>query len=148
MNNRLLGTNPAYGLAVLRVITGIIFFVHGLQKITQFGVGGFTGFLTQQGIPLPAVAAVVVIAVELLGGAALILGLGTRLVALPLAFDMLVALITVHLPAGFFVQDGGYEFVLLMLAASVTLALAGGGALALDNLMPTRRGALRPANNV
>jgi putative oxidoreductase len=132
------GGTREWGLTVLRIVTGIVFFAHGLQKLTEFGVGGFAGFLTSLGIPLPGVFAVIVIAVELLGGLALILGLGTRWVALPLAIDMLVALFTVHLPNGFFAQNNGYELVLILLAASVALALTGSGALALDNLLGGR----------
>ncbi len=136
-----------WGLTVLRIVTGIIFLMHGWQKIAMFSIGGFTGFLSQAGIPAPAIAAVVVIAVEILGGLALVLGLGTRWVAIPLAIDMLVALFTVHLPAGFFVADGGYEFVLLLLAANVTFMLSGGGAAALDNVVwgvAVQRGPLKP----
>ena len=83
------------------------------------------------------------IAVEVVGGLALILGLGTRWVAIPLAIDVLVALFTVHLPAGFFVSDGGYEFVLLLLAANVTFMLSGSGAAALENLVWRRGGTAR-----
>ena len=55
---------------------------------------------------------------------------------------MLVALVMVHLPAGFFVSEGGYELVLLLLAASVALILGGSGALALENQVRGRRAAL------
>ena len=61
--------------------------------------------------------------------------------ALLLAFDMLVALLTVHLPGGFFVPEG-IEFVLLLLAATIALGLAGGGALALDAVVRGRRRAV------
>ena len=145
MNLNSVPFNPAWGLAVVRIVTGIIFFMHGWQKVTEFGVSGFAGFLSQLGIPAASVAAVIVIAVELLGGLALILGLGTRWVAIPLAIDMLVAMVTVHLSAGFFVQNGGYELVLLLLAASLALVLAGGGAFALDNIVGRRlTGTQRP----
>ncbi|GAB4423471.1 MAG: DoxX family protein [Anaerolineae bacterium] len=125
-------TLAEWGLVVLRVVVGLVFLVHGGQKLLMFGLGGTAGFFGSLGIPLPMVAAVVVIAVELLGGLALLLGLGTRYVALLLAGDMLVAILTVHLPAGFFVSDGGYEFVLTLLAASLFFALAGPGLLSLD----------------
>lgn len=138
MNTTALNRMQPWGLTVLRIVTGIIFLLHGWQKIAMFGVAGFGGFLGQLGVPAASLMAVVVIAVELLGGLALILGLGTRYVAIPLAIDMLVALLTVHLPAGFFVESGGYEFVLLLLGASVALFLSGGGALALDNLVRKR----------
>ena len=145
MNLNTWALNPGWGLAVIRIVTGIVFFMHGWQKVTEFGIAGFAGFLSQLGIPGASVAAVVVIVVELLGGLALILGLGTRWITIPLAIDMLVALVTVHLSAGFFVQNGGYELVLLLLAASIGLMLAGSGAFALDNIVSRRvSGAQRP----
>jgi len=80
--------------------------------------------MAKVGIPWPFLAAVVVIAVEILGGLALILGLGTRLAAALLAIDMVVAVLAVRLAAGFV---GGYEFELTLLAAGLSLALLGGG---------------------
>lgn len=134
--------SSAWALAVLRIVTGIVFLMHGWQKLAMMGIGGFAGFLGQLGVPGAEVAALVVTAVEVIGGLALILGLGSRWVAIPLAFDMLVALFTVHLPAGFFASEGGYELVLLLLAASVALILGGSGALALENVVRRRRVAL------
>jgi putative oxidoreductase len=128
-----------WGIALLRIVTGVIFFVHGWQKLFTFGYEGTTGAFTQMGVPQPAIGAAIVIAVELLGGLALILGFLTRLVALPLAIDMLVALALVHLSAGFFAGNGGYEFVLLLAGASLALFLTGAGAFALDNLGAVRR---------
>jgi putative oxidoreductase len=128
-----------WGIALLRIVTGVIFFVHGWQKLFEMGHGGVTGFFTSLNVPLPAVAAAIVIALELLGGLALILGFLTRLVALPLAIDMLVALALVHWKAGFYAAAGGYEFVLLLAAASASLFFLGSGAFALDNLGAVRR---------
>src|SRR5688500_12479429 len=128
-----------WGIAILRIVTGIIFFLHGWQKLFEMGHDGVTGFFTSLSIPLPAVAAAIVIAVELLGGLALILGFLTRLVSIPLGITMLVALATVHLKAGFFAGNGGYEFVLLLAAASAALFFLGSGAFALDNLGAVRR---------
>ena len=123
--------NPAYGITVLRVVIGLVFVDHGFQKVTGFGLAGTAGFLGQLGIPAPSVAAALLIATELLGGLALILGLGTRLAALALAFSMLVALVTVHLSKGFFLPEG-YEYVLTLMGATIALAITGAGALALD----------------
>jgi putative oxidoreductase len=128
-----------WGIALLRIVTGSIFFVHGWQKLFTFGYEGTSGAFTQMGVPIPAVAAAVVIAVELLGGLALMLGFLTRLAALPLAIDMLAARFLVHLGSGFFVQNNGYELVLILAAASLSLALLGAGAFALDNLGAVRR---------
>lgn len=124
----------AYGITVLRVVVGIIFVAHGFQKITGFGLAGTAGFLGSLGIPLPGVAAGLLIATELVGGLALILGLATRAAAVALAFSMVVALLTVHLQAGFFLPNG-FEYVLVLLAANVALALTGAGALAIDPLV-------------
>lgn len=124
----------AYGITLLRIVVGIIFVAHGFQKVSGGGLEGTAGFLGSLGIPLPAVAAGLLIATELVGGLALILGLGTRAVALALAFDMLVAILTVHLQGGFFLPKG-YEYVLMLLVANVSLALTGAGALALDSFV-------------
>ena len=136
--------SPSWALTVLRVVTGIIFLMHGWQKLSIFGIDGFAGMLTGMGVPAPGFAAAIVTFVELLGGLLLVLGLGTRVVALLLAFDMLVALVLVHLPAGFFLPDG-IEFVLLLLASSVALVLGGSGALALEDAVRGRRTVTGPA---
>lgn len=135
-----------WGMALIRVMVGIVFLVHGLQKLLVSGFGGTAEFFASLGIPLPMVAAVVVTFVEILGGAALILGLATRWVAVPLAIDMLVAIPLVHLPNGFIaVPNGGYEFALLLLVSNVSLVVAGAGALALDNLLSARGHSLYPS---
>ncbi|MBI3695974.1 MAG: DoxX family protein [Acidobacteria bacterium] len=120
-----------WGLAILRVIVGIVFLVHGGQKLFVYGFGGVAGFLGTLGIPAPMLSAVVVTSVEFLGGLALVLGLFTRWAALALAVNMLVAILTAHLQAGFFTPKG-YEYALSLLGASVALALTGPGAVAVD----------------
>ena len=123
------------GLTILRMVVGIIFLVHGWQKIHGFGFHGVAGMFGQIGIPLPTISSAVVILVEFLGGIALILGLGTRVASLLLAIDMAGAIYFVHFKSGFYVNHGGYEFALALLGASVALALAGPGSAAIDNLI-------------
>jgi putative oxidoreductase len=120
----------SYGLTVLRVVVGIVFLVHGYQKIFKFGLHGVTGMLGHLGIPLPAFFAVVLILVEFVGGILLIAGLATRIAAALIAIDMIVAILVVHLKNGFF-NPGGFEFPLTLLAAAICLAIAGGGAFSL-----------------
>jgi putative oxidoreductase len=120
------------------VVVGIVFLAHGLQKVLQFGIGGFAGNLEGMGVPLPLFFAAIVTLVELLGGAALILGLFTRVAAVLVAIDMLVAILMVHLPNGFFTMSNGFEFPLTLLGASIGLVLAGPGEPSLDKVLATR----------
>ncbi len=121
-----------WGLVILRVVVGLVFAMHGFQKLTQSGISGVAGFFGSIGIPAAMLMAAIVIFVELLGGIALIVGVGTRIVALLLAIIMLVAILTVHLANGFYASDGGVEFTLTLLAANLFLALAGAGSMSLD----------------
>jgi putative oxidoreductase len=130
-----LGRLQALGIAALRWMVGLVFLVHGSQKLFVFHFAGTAAFFTKAGIPLPEVSAVVVTLVEFLGGAALILGLGTRVAAVLLAINMLGAIYFVHGRNGFFLQAGGYEYALTLLVANVGIALSGAGMCALDNLI-------------
>jgi putative oxidoreductase len=109
--------------------------MHGWEKIFSMGIPATAEFFGELGVPVPILAAAGVAGLEVVGGAALIAGLLTRLVAIPLAIDMAVAIVLVHLPLGFFVADGGFELAMLLLIGLVTLAFNGSGALALDCLL-------------
>ena len=125
------------GLAVLRVIAGLVFAVHGGLKLFVYGFEGVTGAFTQLGIPLAAVAGPSVALLEFFGGIALIVGLLTRFAGLGLAINMLGAILFVHAKAGFFLPNG-YEFVLTLFAAAATFAIAGAGRYSVDALIATR----------
>jgi putative oxidoreductase len=128
-------TLASYGFLILRLAVGVVFAMHGWQKLSMMGIEGVGGFFGSLGIPFPALAALLVTLLELAGGIALILGIGTRIVGALLAVNMLVALVLVHLSNGFFVDAGGFEFVLTLLGASLFFALAGAGPLALDAVL-------------
>jgi putative oxidoreductase len=123
--------SQACGLTVLRVVVGVVFFMHGYQKLFKMGFHGVAGMFGHMGIPLPMVFAVIVTLVEFVGGILLIAGVAVRISAALLAVDIAVALLKVHLPHGFFAQTGGIELPLTLLGAAVCLAIAGGGALSL-----------------
>ncbi len=120
-------------MTIIRVIVGIAFFAHGWQKVFTFGFAGTGGFFESLGIPAAGFFAIVVSLLELLGGLALILGIGTRIVGLLLAIDMFTALLVVHLPNGFFVSENGYELVLVLGTAALAFAITGASTVSLDN---------------
>ena len=80
------------GPLLVRVTLGLVFAESGFGKLKS--LGDVTAFFTELKIPLPAVNAVVVSMTEFVGGILILLGLGTRLAALPLAFTMLIAIVT------------------------------------------------------
>jgi putative oxidoreductase len=126
------------GIAILRIIVGIVFAAHGAQKLFVYGLAGTSGAFAKMGIPMPGVMGPLVALVEFFGGLALIIGLLTRLAALGLAFDMVGAILLVHLAGGFFLPTG-FEYALTQLGATIALALAGPGALAADHALAGRR---------
>ena len=137
-NPALTERNTDLALALIRIAAGVIFIAHGYQKLFEFGFGGVTQGFSGMGIPLPGIAAPFVTLLEFFGGIALVLGVGTRLVAALFAVEMLVALFMVHLKNGFFLPTG-FEFVLILGTVSAGLALAGPGALSVDRALEERR---------
>ena len=127
-------TRSDCGITVLRVMVGIVFLVHGWQKVFVYGFAGVQGAFGQMGIPMPSVAGPFVALLELVGGILLIAGLFTRWVAILIAVEMAFAALKVHLPGGFFLPKGA-EYALTLCAANIALALAGPGSLALDRMI-------------
>lgn len=123
---------------ILRLATGAVFAMHGYQKLTTMGVPGVSGFLGGLGFPAADLFAVILIAVELVGGLMLIFGAFTHWVSKLMVIISVVALLLVHIGNGFFVSDGGYEFILLLLAASISLMITGGGRWSLDKTLLKR----------
>ena len=97
-----------WGPTLLRVVVGLIALAHGTQKLFGEGFDGVAVMMDGLGVPAPALAAVALVLTEVVGGAALILDLFTRLAAVPLAFSMLVATVTGRRRAGWswFVPPG------------------------------------------
>jgi putative oxidoreductase len=118
------------GLLILRVIVGGIFLVHGLDKLID--LSATESYFASLDLPAPGFMAPFVAVTETVGGALLLLGQATRLVGPALAGDMLVALLTEHIGDGFFADEGGIEFVLLLGSASLALVLTGAGRFSAD----------------
>lgn len=126
-------------LAILRVVLGYIFVMHGWQKYNDIGIAGMQAGFGQMGVPNAEVFAVLVIILELVGGVLLIIGFLSRPIAALLAVEMVGAWVLVHAPNGFFVSENGYELVLILAAAALTIVLAGPGRFSLDYALFGRR---------
>ena len=121
-----------YAALILRITLGIQFLAHAGLKVFVFTPAGAAQFFGSLGLP-PALA-YLTIAVEAVGGIALILGIFTRWVSLALIPVLIGAIAFVHGPAGFFFNNpnGGWEYLAFWIAALVVQALLGTGALALQ----------------
>jgi putative oxidoreductase len=122
-----------FGLFLVRLALGVVFAMHGWQKLSVMGLSGVAGFLTTLGIPFPTVSAALLIAAEFGGGLLMLAGLLSRPVGLILAFNMVVAASTVHLRNGFFLPSG-FEFTFVLFLASLAIAAAGAGRYSVDAL--------------
>ena len=120
-----------YAAFLLRVSLGLLFLAHVALKLFVFTVPGTVGFF--QSLGLPAVIAYGVMALELLGGVALIIGFFASYVALPLAVEMLATIVTVHGANGwlFTNQGGGWEYPAFWAVGLIVLFLLGDGVYAL-----------------
>jgi len=116
------------GLTLLRLAVGVIFLYHGSAKLSD--LHQWTQNFVHMGFP--AYTAYVIGSLEAVGGALLILGLFSRIFALLLAGDMLVALLKVHLPGGPIWNVGRYELVMLLSAASFAIFAHGAGPWSVD----------------
>jgi len=127
-----------WGLIPLRIVVGVIFLMHGSQKVFVFGISGTADILRWVGIPFPEFFAVVVMTTELLGGLAILSGLLARWAGLALAIEMTVAIFTARMHGGFFTPNG-FEFELALLGACLTIAAIGTGAGSLQTLLKRPR---------
>lgn len=131
-SNILAGTSNADLAAfVLRVTMGVFFLAHTWLKVVIFTPAGTAAFFESLG--LPGLLAYVVIAAELVGGFALILGVWSRWVSLALLPIMIGSIYTPHGAAGFFFSNpgGGWEFPAFWGVALIVQALLGDGAFAI-----------------
>jgi putative oxidoreductase len=136
--NGTLDQSLRWGMVPLRFAVGLVFMMHGAQKIFVTGYPGVAGFFGHLGIPLPHVAAAVVMTVELLGGLAVLTGTLTRWAAAALAIDMTVVIMKVKLHAGL-MGPRGFELEFTLLCAALTLVLLGPGGLSVEGLLRRRR---------
>lgn len=148
-----MNTAQEWGTALLRIVLGAIFVMHGYQALAELGPATVAGYVTSLGYP-PALAPALawyLVGVHLAGGALILIGLWTRVAALLQVPIMASAVFLLHLPQGFFMRGiildvakgravaDGYEYSLLVLGATLALALLGPGALSADGWRAGRR---------
>ena len=140
-----------WALLPMRIVVGLGFLAHGLAKWSR-GPAKFAALLHHLGIPAPITAAWATTAVEVLGGAALLIGLWVAIACVPLVATMLVAMFTIHVhygfsavntvgltPAGPQFGPPGYEINLLYIAILIALAVSRPTALSIDAVRHAER---------
>ena len=121
-----------FALFVVRVTLGLVFFLHGMQKVFGAfdgpGLNGFANSMADVTSVMPKLTAYAVAFGELLAGVALLLGCFHRLAATVIILIMLGAMYPVTWSNGFFITDNGYEYNLTLIALSVAILMGGPGA--------------------
>jgi putative oxidoreductase len=132
-----------WAVLILRIGLGILFPFHGWMKLNPNGPvkgpAGFAAWLQQMRVPLPRFFGWIVPLLETAGAALLVLGLGTRVVALGFVIDMFMAIQLAKramMKKRFMEPDGtGWEFEFVVLVAAAALVVGGGGGFAVDRVI-------------
>jgi putative oxidoreductase len=144
MLKKLFKTEDDTAIFILRLLLGVVFFPHGMQKaLGWFGGSGFEGAMQtfQQGLGIPAFFAFLAIMAESAGSLGLITGFLTRIAAFGITVNMVVAVALIHWKNGFFMnwfgkQAGeGFEYHILVVAITTFLMMRGGGRWSVDGLL-------------
>ncbi len=120
-------------LLLMRLILAFGFF--GPAKMKLGNIDGIISWFESINIPLPALNAYLATGTEALGVVLLALGLGTRLISIPLIITMIVAIVTVHLGNGFEAGKNGFEIPLYYIIMLITLLIYGSGKFSIDHLL-------------
>lgn len=124
-------------LLLFRIILAVGFFEPALMKLQN--LSGVAEWFGSMNYPLPLVSATLSMVTEVAGILLLVLGLGTRLISIPLMFVMVVAALTVHLPNGFPAGDNGFEIPLYYFLMLLALVIYGSGKFSLDHMLTRHR---------
>lgn len=127
-----------WGLLLLRVVIGLLFAGHAMQKLAGwfggYGIAGTGGFFESIGIKPGRTMALLAGLAELVGGLLFVFGLFTPLGAALIVLTMLMAILKVHAKNGVWVTQNGFEYNLVLIAAALAVALIGPGDYSLDAL--------------
>jgi putative oxidoreductase len=126
-----LPTYPDVALLIIRAILFVSFLEHGLMKY-HMGLSNVGASFGKMGIPMGSLAGPGITILEIVGSVALLLGIGTRIVAALLVCDMLGAIMFVHMKNGY-TGPNGMELVALLATLALTLVLCGAGRFSIDS---------------
>jgi len=127
-------------LLIARIGLGVVFVAHGWQKFDDMGLAGTQAAFAKMGAPAPELTAYYSTFVELVGGAALLIGAFTAVAGVLLVLDMLGAFLVVHIDKGVFVTQGGYELVVALGVGALLLAVFGAGRYSVDGMLGRKVG--------
>jgi putative oxidoreductase len=154
-SNQTRGEIMNFGLFLLRLTLGIIFILHGGQKVIGWlngpGLSGWVGFMSKMGVP--SYLAYLAAFAEFLGGVGVLVGLLTRVAAFGIASVMVTAIATVHWKNGFFLnmmcdpsKGHGFEYAFALLGMALCLIFSGAGKISLDGMIFCKKKAPPPAS--
>jgi putative oxidoreductase len=136
---RLFATDAGWGPLALRIPVGLIFAAHGSQKLFGwfggYGLEGTGQWLASIGLAPGYLMALMAGSAEFFGGLALVAGILVRPAAAALAFAMFVAIFSVHIGNGLFMDKNGYEYALALMAVSFALMISGAGRGSVDRAL-------------
>ena len=143
MLHELIDTPNEYALTIARIAFGLVFFVHGAQKMLGwFGGSGFSGTIGEFAkLKMPTAVAWFAIFVEFFGSLSLVFGVLSRVAALAIIIEMIGAVLTVHMRNGFLMnwmgrQSGeGFEYHILAVVLAFLILVQGAGAISIDHLV-------------
>lgn len=127
-------------LLLARIGLGVILIAHGWQKFNEWTLAGTAAAFADMGVPLPAVTSGIAAIAELVGGILILVGLIAPLAALLNVIGLLVAFVIVHVQAGVFVENGGFELVIALAAGLLLITVRGAGKFSIDALLSRSRG--------
>jgi putative oxidoreductase len=124
-------------LLLLRLILAVGFYGPAMMKVKN--IDNIISWFESINIPFPMLNAYLATGTETLGFVLLALGLGTRLISIPLIITMIVAIVTVHLPNGFEAGNNGFEIPLYYMIMLFTLVVFGSGKYSVDYFLSKKQ---------
>jgi len=123
-------------LLLFRLILAVGFYEPAMMKVKN--LSGVAEWFGSMNYPLPMISASISMVTEVSGIVLLILGLGSRLIAMPMMFIMVIATFTVHISNGFPAGDNGFEIPLYYFLMLFALVVYGSGKFSVDYLISKR----------